>query len=52
MMEEKRKFVGFEASAKEIALVEAVREKTDETTTSAVLRKALKHYAKAVKVPA
>jgi len=53
-MEEKRKFMGFEASAKEIALADAVREKTDETTTSAVLRKALKHYAKAngVKVPA
>jgi len=49
-----RKFVGFAATDKEVKLAEAVREKTDETTTSAVLRKALKHYAKAngVKVPA
>ena len=49
-----RKFVGFAASDDEISLAEAVRKKTDETTVSAVLRKALKHYAKVkgVKVPA
>jgi hypothetical protein len=50
----KEKVIGYKADEGDLALVEAVREKTDETTTSAVLRKALKHYAKAkgVKVPA
>lgn len=50
-MEEQR-YLGFKATETEIALAELVREATDETTVSAVLRKALKHYAKAKGVPA
>lgn len=41
------KLIGWRANEDEIALVEAIREKTDETTVSAVLRKAVIHYAKA-----
>lgn len=46
------KFVGFRATGSEVALAEAIRKKTDETTISAVLRKSLKHYAKSKGVPA
>jgi hypothetical protein len=49
---EEQKFIGFRATEQEIALANAVREKTDETTISAVLRKSLKHYAKSKGVPA
>ena len=51
---ENRKYLGWRADENEIEIAESVRKKTGERTITAVLVKALKHYAKAngVKVPA
>jgi hypothetical protein len=46
--------IGWRASNEDVALIAAIRKKTDETTTTAVLRKAIYQYARAhgIKVPA
>ena len=51
---EKQKYLGWRAEPNEVELAEAVRKKTHERNTSAVLSKALKFYAEAqgCKVPA
>ena len=48
------KLIGWRASDDDVALIEAIREKTDETTTTAVLRKSVYRYARDIglKVPA
>lgn len=49
-----RKLIGFQANEDEAALVENLRVKTDESSVSDVLRKAVLKYARAegLKVPA
>jgi len=47
-------YIGYRATEKDVRIVEKIRRKTDETSASAVLRKAVLHYARknGVEVPA
>jgi hypothetical protein len=44
---EEQKYLGWRADPDEVEIAESVRKATGERTISAVLSKALKHYAKA-----
>ncbi len=48
------KMIGWKATAKDLEIVDAIGEKTDETTRAAVLRKAVRSYARSlnIEVPA
>ena len=44
------KMIGWRASPEDAALVDEIREQTDESSRSAVIRKAVRSYARALKV--